>query len=49
MNDLLGVLTQFRTWASQLLVLCFSYWVLMFPFAVMAVDELHKLIMRIRP
>lgn len=49
MNALLPVLTAFRTYASQLLVFCFTYWVTMIPFAIMAVDELGKLLHKIRP
>ena len=48
MNDLIPVLNQFRLWASQLLQLCFTYWVTMLPFAFMAVDEVGKLLKRIK-
>lgn len=49
MNNLLPVLEQFRSYAGQLLACCFSSWVLMLPFAFMAVDEIGKLLKKIRP
>ena len=48
MNELIPVFNQFRLWASQLLQLCFTYWVTCIPFAVMAVDEVGKLLKRIK-
>lgn len=49
MNQLLPVFAQLRVWLGQLVVFCFTYWVTMIPFAVMAVDELGKLLRKIRP
>lgn len=49
MTNLIPVLEQFRVWTGQLLALCFSYWILMLPFAFMAVDEISKLLKKIRP
>lgn len=49
MNALLVPLAQIRVWLGQILVLCFTYWVTLIPFAIMAVDELGKLLHKIRP
>ena len=48
MNDLLTVLDQFRFYSSQVLVLMFSHWLTMIPFAWFALNELYKLLKRIR-
>lgn len=49
MNDLLPVLEKFRVYAGMVLQSCFSSWVLMIPFAFLAVDEIGKLLRKIRP
>ena len=48
MNDLLTVLDQMRFYGSQVLALMFSHWYTMIPFAWFALDELYKLLKRIR-
>lgn len=47
MIDLLPVFDQIRLWASQVLAMQFSSWVLMLPFGWFALNELLKLLKRI--
>ena len=48
MNDLLPVLAKFRLFTSQVLTVMFSSWVTMIPFAIVAVEEVGKLLKRLK-
>ena len=48
MNDLLDMLNSMRLYSSQLLSLMFTNWLTMMPFAWFALNELYKLLKRIK-
>lgn len=48
MNDAVLVFTQLRAWCSQILVLQFASWITMMPFVYFAVNEVVKILKRIK-
>lgn len=48
MTDLITCLDQIRAWCSQILVLQFASWVTMIPIAIFSVNEIVKILKRIR-